>query len=330
MTASPDNPFHGNPSFHGGPSPFFDHPFFRENPPFFAHGHGPPPPPPHHGHGPPPPPPHHYHDPHFHHHYHGRFMCAPLRFMTTMASIVFAMFFASLVLRIVGLIFAVLLSPPVLFLCLVVALIGSQGWEEHPFSNFNANRFQRVFFGPGTYRRLRRFCGMTNNNRCGSGGGSGGGRRNRWCRRGPNNNNNNATAQEQQQAPPPPPRTIEDTTSENSSDGSVPFTHYQRAPVHRDETEERLTLALDVPGFASDNINVSTEGDDSCLVIEGSRTNRVGDTFYVQERFVLDEETYKLDTTRGNLSDGVLEITIQKRPKPQPRVISITTHKKPD
>jgi HSP20 family molecular chaperone IbpA len=106
--------------------------------------------------------------------------------------------------------------------------------------------------------------------------------------------------------------------------------HHELLKIQPRKTEERLTLALDVPGFASDNINVSTEGDDSCLVIEGSRTNRVGDTFYVQERFVLDEETYKLDTTQGNLLDGVLEITIQKRPKPQPRVISITTHKKAD
>jgi HSP20 family molecular chaperone IbpA len=323
MTASPDNPFHGNPSFHGGPPPFFDHPFLRENPPFFGHGPA------------PPPGPHHHHDPRFHHHHHGGFMRGPLRFMTAMASIVFAMFFASLVLRIVGLIFAVLLSPPVIFLCLVVALIGApQGWEEHPFTNFNANRFQRVCFGPGTYHRLRRFCGMNNNNRCGSGsggsGGGGGGGGGRGPRSTTNNNNNNASEREQQQVPPTPPRTIEDTASEKSSDDSVPFTHYQRAPAHRDETEERLTFALDVPGFASDNINVSMEGDDSRLVIEGSRTNRVGDTFYVQERFVLDKETYNLDTTQGNLLDGVLEITILKRPKPQPRVISITTNKKVD
>jgi HSP20 family molecular chaperone IbpA len=103
-------------------------------------------------------------------------------------------------------------------------------------------------------------------------------------------------------------------------------------PVHQhDETEECLTLALDVvPGFASDNINVSMKGNDFCLLIEGSCTNRVGYTFYVQKHFVLGKETYNLNTTQGNLSAGVLEITILKRQKPQPHIILITTNKKVD
>jgi HSP20 family molecular chaperone IbpA len=166
-----------------------------------------------------------------------------------------------------------------------------------------------------------------NNNNRGSDGG--GGRRctNQQCHRGLYNNN--AYEQEQQQAPPPP-RSIEEVTAEDDCDDSASFTHYQRAPVHRDETEERLTLALDVPaGFASDDINVSMEGDFH-LCIEGSRTNCVGNTFYIQERFYLDEDTYNFDTIQGNLSDGVLEIMIQKKPSLlQPRrVISVTTNKK--
>jgi hypothetical protein len=45
--------------------------------------------------------------------------------------------------------------------------------------------------------------------------------------------------------------------------------------VQWDETEEHLNLASDVPGFTADNINVSmAEGDDSCLIIKESHTNR--------------------------------------------------------
>jgi hypothetical protein len=180
-----DNHFQGDPSFHGGPLPFFDHPFSRENSLFLCHG------------PPPPPAPHHHHDPVFIIPITGA-SCVPPplhddnglnRFCHVLR--VFYWFYA---LSVWSLLYC---FPRPCFSCVVVALIGAQGWEELPFSNFNAKCFQRVFFGPGTYCHRRCFSGMTNNNRCGSGGGSGGGRRNPWCRRGMNNNNH----QQQQQLP---------------------------------------------------------------------------------------------------------------------------------
>jgi HSP20 family molecular chaperone IbpA len=66
---------------------------------------------------------------------------------------------------------------------------------------------------------------------------------------------------------------------------------------------------------------------ETLLYINGERTNRIGDTFAIQEKLVLDEEAYNLDSIHANLSDGVLEIRIQKKPVPQPRIISISTKK---
>ncbi len=92
-----------------------------------------------------------------------------------------------------------------------------------------------------------------------------------------------------------------------------------------------MTLALDVPGFATDAIKISVEDDGSVLVVHGERENRIGDIFVVEERFELDEgSTYNLETVQANHVDGVLEITLEKKPAPQPRItsISVTNNKK--
>jgi HSP20 family molecular chaperone IbpA len=67
--------------------------------------------------------------------------------------------------------------------------------------------------------------------------------------------------------------------------------------------------------------------DTTLLCINGERDTRIGDTFVIQEKFFLDEEACNLDSIHANLSDGVLEIRIQKKPVPQPRIISISTRK---
>jgi HSP20 family molecular chaperone IbpA len=254
-----------------------------------------------------------------------------------------------MIFRLVAFMVAMVFSPPVLFLCLVALMV--QTWEHHPLAqNFKMKRLLRMYFGPGAFRRLRRFCGMNNNRGGGGGGGRGcGGGRNQCGRgRGGGPQNNKAAREEQAAAKNAARQTAAAEGNEDDSDAEFdsPFevieqpsvrTHYQGIPFHRNETDDgsTLTLGLDVPGFATDAIKISVEqdGDGSpVLVVHGERENRIGDIFVVEERFELDEgSTYNLETVQANHVDGVLEITLEKKPAPQPRIISISvTNNKKD
>jgi len=98
--------------------------------------------------------------------------------------------------------------------------------------------------------------------------------------------------------------------------------HFQRVSAHIDETENDITIAMDVHGFGVDDLKISLE--DHVLSLSGKRRNRLKDTFFIQKRFVLAESIYDEATIEADLSEGVLEIKIEKKPELQPRTIPIT------
>jgi HSP20 family molecular chaperone IbpA len=105
---------------------------------------------------------------------------------------------------------------------------------------------------------------------------------------------------------------------------SVCIQHYQ-VPFHCNSTKDTLTIALDVPEFATDAIKISLEDNGSVLVVHGELKNCIGDLFLIEERFQLNEDTYNVDNIQ------VLKITVKKKPAPKPRIISISvTNNKKD
>jgi hypothetical protein len=96
----------------------------------------------------------------------------------------------------------------------------------------------------------------------------------------------------------------------------------EKTPLHRDENSEKTTLSLDVAGFQLDQLCI--EIDDHVLTISGERTNRLGDTFVTRRRFALQRGIYDEENVSATLEDGVLEVTIVKKPLSQSRKIPIT------
>jgi HSP20 family molecular chaperone IbpA len=82
-------------------------------------------------------------------------------------------------------------------------------------------------------------------------------------------------------------------------------------------------IAMDISGFDVANIRITVENETLC--IRGERTNKIGDTFVMDECFALDKEQFDEDSVHAKASDGVLEVKVQKKTAPRPRVISILT-----
>jgi HSP20 family molecular chaperone IbpA len=100
-------------------------------------------------------------------------------------------------------------------------------------------------------------------------------------------------------------------------------THFQKVPIHCDETDESVSIALDVSGFGADELKVSLE--DHVLSLFGKRRNKVGDTFIVHHRFSLNRSAFDEESIKANLSEGILEISVHKKPEPKARLIPIFT-----
>jgi HSP20 family molecular chaperone IbpA len=131
-------------------------------------------------------------------------------------------------------------------------------------------------------------------------------------------NSTNNTAEKEGEAVPEDKKESQEETPRQSS------TYYlQRGPVQRRETEEDFTFAFDLPGFKVDDLQVSVE--DHVLSLFGKRQNKIGDIFVVRRSFALGKSGFDEDDIQANLSEGVLEITIPKKPEPKPRLIQITT-----
>ena len=100
------------------------------------------------------------------------------------------------------------------------------------------------------------------------------------------------------------------------------------------EEKDRFVVRADMPGVAAKDIEVSAE--DGKLTIRGTRSTqervngdgfehveRVAGTFL--RRFTL-PESVQADAIKARYTDGVLEITIPKQPRVEPKRITVTVN----
>ena len=100
------------------------------------------------------------------------------------------------------------------------------------------------------------------------------------------------------------------------------------------ETEEAIVVRLDLPGHKSDDIQLKVENDVLTVEAERKLAETNGETFHRSERvFGRSARSFALpavvDTGRTEASyvDGVLEITLPKRPEAKPRTIPVKAAK---
>lgn len=97
------------------------------------------------------------------------------------------------------------------------------------------------------------------------------------------------------------------------------------------ETPEALILQADLPGLTEKDVNISLTG--NRLTVTGERRaeqKREGESYYTLERsfgaftrsFTLPEEV-NIDKVQAELKDGVLTLTLPKRPEAKPRQIPL-------
>jgi HSP20 family molecular chaperone IbpA len=97
----------------------------------------------------------------------------------------------------------------------------------------------------------------------------------------------------------------------------------ERNPIHHENTSEAATISLDVAGFTIDDIDIQVE--DHIVCISAERKNKLGDVFQVHRRFRLDEKTADEEGICATITDGVLQIVVQKKTNNAgPRVIPIS------
>lgn len=109
----------------------------------------------------------------------------------------------------------------------------------------------------------------------------------------------------------------------SSSSNSESRVFVERSPIHFKETEEAATIALDVAGYAPEDVQVRM--DDFVVSIDAERVNKLGDTYKIRRRFRVDKTTVLEDEVQASLTDGILEVVVPKKAKVGPRSIPITT-----
>jgi len=131
----------------------------------------------------------------------------------------------------------------------------------------------------------------------------------------------NAGVEDETPTPSAKAKGSSDKTCHQQKKPSIYF--QRRIPTHRSETDDSVMISLDVPGFGADNLNVTIE--DHCVLVKGKRQNRMNDTFIVFQRFSLARDSFDEESIKADLSDGVLDITLEKKQVPKVRVIPIRT-----
>merc|ERR1712078_821601 len=80
-------------------------------------------------------------------------------------------------------------------------------------------------------------------------------------------------------------------------------------------------VSLDVAGFIPNDISINV--DNHIVSIRGQRTNKLGDVFELDRKFHLDKNTVNVDGVTASFDDGILEVTVPKKPVAGPRKIQI-------
>ena len=101
------------------------------------------------------------------------------------------------------------------------------------------------------------------------------------------------------------------------------------------EFDDRIEIIAEIPGLSKDQITIDVE--DSIITLKGEKNSKIeekeGGTYLrrevkrssFQRTFTADTKIFNLDKLKAKFEDGVLELTVPKREKEQPkkRTISI-------
>ena len=95
-----------------------------------------------------------------------------------------------------------------------------------------------------------------------------------------------------------------------------------------EEDDKELRFSVDVPGVKAADLNVTFK--DGQLQISGSRRSKSEDGKTVKrarfsKSFSLNEDEVDVSKMKANLEDGVLLITVPKKPEREPLKITVTT-----
>lgn len=106
-----------------------------------------------------------------------------------------------------------------------------------------------------------------------------------------------------------------------------------QAPLSMRETNDHLYVEIDVPGFKHDDLEVTVK--DGKLWITGERkfNQENGSRWYDErvwgrfERVISLPDSVDCGSIQADLEDGVLTVTLAKRPEARPTRIAINGHK---
>lgn len=93
-------------------------------------------------------------------------------------------------------------------------------------------------------------------------------------------------------------------------------------PIHmHEETPDAARMSLDVTGFQPEHVSIQV--DNHVVHIQGKRTNKLGDVFVLDRKFRLDKKTALVEGVTATFDEGVLELTVPKKPETKSRTIPI-------
>jgi HSP20 family protein len=98
---------------------------------------------------------------------------------------------------------------------------------------------------------------------------------------------------------------------------------YRSGNVHVEETKDKYTLSLDLPGVKEHDLKIDV--DDGVLQVSADRKQGEKTIAKFVQRFVIDETSVDTNKIDAKLSDGVLTLTVSKKEEQPPVVVEVNT-----
>jgi HSP20 family molecular chaperone IbpA len=124
-------------------------------------------------------------------------------------------------------------------------------------------------------------------------------------------------AQQQGQSPAP-----------HKNEGTDASFIFEKPRIQQTESEEQISIALDVSGYTVDDLQIDMNKNGRILTIAGGRRNRIGMNFAFSRRLGLKIGRLDMESLRASLVEGVLEVSVQKKTvqhENSSRIIPIST-----
>jgi len=90
----------------------------------------------------------------------------------------------------------------------------------------------------------------------------------------------------------------------------------------RAEDDDQVRLSLDMPGVKIENLHISFHNDE--LTVAAERKTHNGAVSKIYRTYSLDGNTMKVDSIKAYLLDGVLTITVPRKPAEPARLVSVS------